>query len=320
MRLGLAGCGRLAEVGYLPAFERAAGVRLVAVADPERGRRERLAGLASRAGQAVEPHPDAGAMIAAGTIEALVIATPPDAHLGVAARAAEASLPTLVEKPPGTDAIAADLLTTLEPRPWIGFNRRFQQGVALRRAVPPEGPLDLELELHYRRASWAAHVVRLDALGDLGPHLVDLALFVARAAPRAVRCPRAEPEAADVELATDRGVARIRCRTDRIHAERVEIRAASGDRYAGHRVGGHAAAVLGRLRRRHPLVDSLARQLEAFGRGARGLGAETLADAADGARVMAVIDAARASARRGGTRTEVARATHHALPSVQPVA
>jgi len=44
LRLGLVGCGRLAELGYAPAAAAARGVEIVAVADPDRDRRGLLAG------------------------------------------------------------------------------------------------------------------------------------------------------------------------------------------------------------------------------------------------------------------------------------
>ena len=96
LRLGLVGCGRLAQAGYLPALRRMSRVRLVAVADPDPGRRARVAGLASSDGERVSTHVGAAELIDAAAVDGLVIATPPDAHLRDAALAAEASLPTLV--------------------------------------------------------------------------------------------------------------------------------------------------------------------------------------------------------------------------------
>jgi hypothetical protein len=43
LRLGLVGCGRLAERGYVRAVARAKGVEIVAVADPDRSRRGLIA-------------------------------------------------------------------------------------------------------------------------------------------------------------------------------------------------------------------------------------------------------------------------------------
>ena len=41
-------------------------------------------------------------------------------------------------------------MAALDPAPWIGFNRRFEPGLArLRSKVPAKGELDLSIELHH---------------------------------------------------------------------------------------------------------------------------------------------------------------------------
>ncbi len=53
----------------------------------------------------------------------------------------------------------------LEPTPWVGFNRRFDAGVAeLRAAVPRGVEVGVILEISYRRGGWGAHTVHDDAL------------------------------------------------------------------------------------------------------------------------------------------------------------
>ena len=49
VRIGLVGCGRLAELGYIPALARVQGAELVAVADPDPIRRDRAASIAAAA-------------------------------------------------------------------------------------------------------------------------------------------------------------------------------------------------------------------------------------------------------------------------------
>ena len=155
LRLGLVGCGRLAELGYGPAIERVRGVRLVAVADPDRIRRERVAGRFGAAqGDTVRALPDAEALLAAVPVDALVLASPTSAHLADATAAAAAGVAVLVEKPPAPDAGGAARLAALTPVPWVAFNRRFDPGArAARDAVPAAGDLDLHLEPAYRRRS-----------------------------------------------------------------------------------------------------------------------------------------------------------------------
>ena len=340
LALGLVGCGRLASDGYVPALAHTVGpvFRIVAVADPDAGRRSHVAGLAGAgvAGGDVAGFPDAAALLAgaAGSggfrLDALVLANPAALHLTDAERAAAAGVPVLVEKPPAPDMAGAAALAALSPAPWVGFNRRFDPGAAaVRRAVPAVGPIDLRVEISYRRRSWGAHAVRDDALLDLGPHLVDWARWIGGRDVLEVRCPELSAERATLELVlagggagAPGGVATLRAATDRPHAELVELRDASGEVRARHRLGGLAAAVRGRVAgvlgragsrgsagagRPSPLVASLAGQLEAFAAAVHGAPPPDLGTAGDGLAAMAVLDAARASAADGGRTVPVHR-------------
>lgn len=303
LRIGLAGCGRLAELGYVPALARADGIRLAAVADPDRGRRERLR-------DDTPAYAGAEELLDAGGVDALVLATPVAAHLPDARMAAERGVPTLVEKPPAADADDAAAMAALEPPPWIGFNRRFDDGRnPLLAAARRPGKVEISLVLHYRRRAWAAHRVTDEALLDLGPHLVDLARWLSGREPRSVRALDVCPERADFSLDLgEYGRARVSCAADRPHRELVEVREAGGRRLARRRVGGVGAALVGRVARRrgdHPLVTSLVGQLEAFGRAVRGTGDRDLATAADGYVAMTVIDAVRRSVAQGGAKVDI---------------
>jgi predicted dehydrogenase len=281
VRIGLVGCGLLAERGYLPALARARGVTLTAVADR----------VAERCSIAPETHAFASAeeLIESGLADALVLATPVAAHVPDAERAAAAGLPVLVEKPPAPDAAGAARLTELRPAPRLGFNRRFEPAVArLRNQVPAEGAIDLRLVLHVRAGAWRSYEARDDILLDLGPHVVDLALWLSRASVASVGAEvRGERAKLELTFLDGRGRARIDLARNRPHAERLEVRGV-----AGYRTGWRHAL----LRREHPLVPSLAAQLEAFARAARGAEEPTLATAADGVAVLAAVEAARRSA------------------------
>jgi myo-inositol 2-dehydrogenase/D-chiro-inositol 1-dehydrogenase len=305
VRVGLAGCGRLAQQGWLPAFGRVDGVRLTAVADPEPGRC-RSAEIGART------HTSVAELIDAGGIDALILATPVYAHLPDARRAAAAGLPCLVEKPPATDLREALQLAALEPPPAIGFNRRFVPPLqALHRAVPSAGPLRLELRLHYRRRSWSAYTVEDEALIDLGPHLIDLVRWLSAADAEAVRAHRLTHQRAQLELRLEdgRGTASLDCATDRHFRELVAIRDGRGRNVGRVATGGWLGALTGRLRPPavHPLVESLARELEHFTAAVRGAPPPPLASASDGAAVMAAIEAARRSAAAGGAWEPIPR-------------
>ena len=298
-RLGLVGCGRLAEVGYVPAAELTPTVQFVAFADPDAERRDLLAGTEARA------HASAEELIEAGEVDGLVVASPPATHEPVAELAAAAGLPCLVEKPPAPDLEGAERLAALEPAPYVGFNRRFSLGRGLRDVLPEGGVI--ELELNYRRFSWAPLEVRDPALLDLAPHLVDLALRAGLGSPRSLAAGSSRPERVRIDIAGDRGRARIACACDRFHRERVVVRDAEGAVVERRTQGGLVRGVAQRLRPGpHPLVASLAAQLATFAAVVRGGQPGELATAEEGARVMALIACAARSLALGGERVNCA--------------
>jgi predicted dehydrogenase len=303
-RLGLVGCGRLVERGYLPALAAVDGLRLVAVADPDAARRALVADLA---GPEVAGYDSTAALLDEVPVDVMILATPTATHVEDAAAAARAGVVSLVEKPPAPDATGAAALAALTPTPWVGFNRRFDPAArSVRDALVDAGPVDLDLAIHYRRSGWAAHQVRDDALLDLGPHLVDWSRWLTGAEALEVSCPDLGPERAEVDLTTSRGRVRLRMATDRPHLETIEARDGNGRVVARHRAGGLVAGVRGRLRPGpHPLVQSLTGQLQALAAGLSEAPDGDLGTAADGVAVMTVIDAARTSAAQDGRAVAV---------------
>jgi predicted dehydrogenase len=287
LRLGLIGCGRLAERGYVPAAQRAEGVRLAAVADPAPGR-------CTQAAPGIPSFASAADLLEAGAADLLVLATPAAAHLDDASLAAAAGVPVLVEKPPAPTEREAAELAGLDPPPWIGFNRRFEPDlIRLRGELSAATSVELSLRFSARRSSWRPYDVRDGVLLDLGPHLVDLAFWLSRGRPEHVEG-RIEEQRASlvIELADRRGVARIECVGNRPYHERIVAR--SSGRTASFERGGllRGARALLRPSAESPLVPSLARQLESFARAVRGGAEPELATAADGLAVMRTLEAA----------------------------
>lgn len=306
IRIGLVGCGRLAELGYVPAFALTDRARLVAVVDPDR---DRSASIARAAGADVRPHGDFASMLDAGDLDAVVLASPASVHVADATAAVAASLPVLVEKPPAPDAHGAAELAALGGSVWAGFNRRFDPGARIvRDAVPDDGPIAIDASIQYRRASWNPHTVHDDVLIDLAPHLVDWVRWIAHQDVVGVRARDVSPDRASLRLTTTRGTASITASADRFHAESVDVVDVTGSTIARHRAGGPVSAVTDRVLRRnqpHPLAASLAAQLDAFADVIGGQPNADLATAVDGVCTMAVIDAARVSAASGGRRVDV---------------
>lgn len=299
MRLGIAGCGRITERGYIPAARRTPGVEIVAFTDPDRARLERCLGAWRAEGEA-EGFDGIASLLERASIDLLVVAAPAATHLPLAEAAAATGVRSLVEKPPAADLDGAQGLAALDPEPYVAFNRRFLQGAELRDAVPAEGWLELDLELRFQRAGWGAHEARDEALLDAGVHLIDLACHLSGAAPVAVRRAEVSPERAQFELELSRGRARITCATDRRYRELVEVRDRGGKllgRSVLGQVRGRLASLCGAP---DPLVLSLGRQLVTLRDGG------PVATAGDGAVVMAVVEAVRRSADLGGAEVTVA--------------
>jgi predicted dehydrogenase len=314
MRLGVAGCGRITELGYVPAALAAEGVTIAAFADPNAERRERCLDVWRKGGAEARGFPDLTSLLQAEPIDLLVVAAPLQHHLPLAEEAAAAGVRSLVEKPPAPDLTSAQRLAALDPEPLLAFNRRFLQGEELRDAIPAEGWLELDLELRFRRDTWGAHESHDEALLDAGIHLIDLACFLTNATSIAVRKASVEPERAELELELSRGRARIRCATDRSHREVIEVRDRAGKALVRSTWGGLRSRLSGALGRPNPLVVSLQRQLEAVGVSLmepphlllqQGYPHRPLATAHDGATAMAVAEAARRSAKLDGAEVTV---------------
>jgi len=265
MRIGIAGCGRIAERGYVPAALASEGVEIAGFADPDAERRDRCRRLSAQSGTEAPGFDDAASLLQADPLDLLVVAAPAEHHLALAEEAAVLGVRSLIEKPPAPDLASARQLAAFDPQPLLAFNRRFLQGTELREEIPAEGWVELDLELRFRREAWGAHEARDEALLDAGIHLIDLACFLTGSAPIAVRHAQVGQEQATLELELARGRARIGCATDRPHREEIAVRDSSGKLLARSAWGGIRSRFQGLLGKPDPLALSLQRQLEAVG-------------------------------------------------------
>jgi predicted dehydrogenase len=111
LRLGLIGCGRIAQVAHLPAIERTPAVDLVAVCDPAAG----VAGAVARRYGVPVAYTGPAALLGDPGVEAVLIAAPDRFHHGIAAAALEAGKHVLVEKPLAASvAEAEDLVARVD--------------------------------------------------------------------------------------------------------------------------------------------------------------------------------------------------------------
>lgn len=289
MRVGLVGCGRLAERGYVQALA-TAPAELVAVADVDRTRCGRIA-------PGVPCFGSAGELLAGAPVDLLVVATPTSAHAADAEAASLAGVQALVEKPPAPSALATEPLTRLEPAPWIGFNRRFEPALQAARARLGSGrrPTDLTVELAIDAGAWGAHAMDDGPLLDLGSHAVDLVRWLTGDAVEAVRVREVGTASIELELALERSKASVLVAHDRPWHERVAV-TANGRESVVYAAGGALRRIRSRLGLGGPLSlpQLLAAQLrEAAAALDGGSGVSALASATDGWHVMQVLDAAR---------------------------
>lgn len=303
VRVGVVGLGRLSEVGYLPALRSLDSAELVAVADLREARCNRLA-------PGVRAYPDTTAMVEGADVELVVVATPPSSHLEAATAAAGAGVATLVEKPPAETLEDAAALATLDPRPWLGLNRRFDPGVdRLRQRVADfRLPLDVSLEMSILPGKWGAVTAAPEPRLDLGAHLVDLAVWVTGRECVAVRAHRIDEAVARFEIQLDGGCVLLTGSHESGWRESVLVNDAVGARARLTR-GGRARRIALALssRGRSPLEATLTAQLTAACGGVRaGSADERLATADHGVVIMGILDAAAVSARREGAWVEVA--------------
>ena len=95
LRLGIIGCGRVAEERHLPALRQVQDVRVTAVADTDGERAERLAG---RLG-GVYGCTDYRALLERNDVDAVAVLTPTPSHAEIVLAALDAEKHVLVEKP-----------------------------------------------------------------------------------------------------------------------------------------------------------------------------------------------------------------------------
>jgi predicted dehydrogenase len=183
LSIGLIGCGRAAERFYLPALSRLKDeVRLVAVADPIRERRE----LFSASITDCVTFNSAEELLQKARIVAAIITTPPATHVSIAMLALRAGIHVLVEKPLAPFVAGVEELENLVASSisslMIGFNRRYWEPLRqLRHIVRNRNCSDAisaQLIMTSNIQAWSAISGVSDPLDDLGSHQLDLLRYI----------------------------------------------------------------------------------------------------------------------------------------------
>ena len=136
VRVGLIGAGSIG-VRHMKAMEEVPEITLVAIADPS------PAAVRIGAAQNIPIYPDAGAMLAQGGLDAVIIATPTERHHQDMMMALEARQTVLVEKPITATLAEADEVTRFAEQQGchvlVGHQRRYYPCAAEAREIIAQG-------------------------------------------------------------------------------------------------------------------------------------------------------------------------------------
>jgi predicted dehydrogenase len=309
LRLGVIGCGRVFQRFHLPAIDRTPGVELVAACDSDP---KRLATHSQRLSPSalftsLDP------IIDHGSLDAVLVLTPPASHAAVAVRMLEAGIHVLVEKPmaltreEGLRMIEAAVRSRRCLQ--VGFNRRFRTSYRQARQRLQSGSggrvVSGKFQLSFPSSSWHAwsNFLGDDRLGggpldDVLSHQIDLLSWLL-GPPAVVRTLLASDRAVEVELQI--GDAALVCQAEHgRYREHLELELQSGETIIA--AGSSRFALLRDrlLGRTNPTQASFQRQLADF-QLCIAAGKSEGATGEDGLLVTDTVQACRASARDGGS-------------------
>jgi len=189
VRMGVIGCGSIAEIAHFPSIARSTEAQLVAVCDVSS---ERAKAAAAKWG-AQQSFTDYRKMYDSTKLDAVVIATPNNLHRNHAVAAAKAGVHVVVEKPLAvTNAEAWDIVKTCQEagvKLMVGCDRRFWTHNQWAKELIDAGVIGKLLMsrscLHEHWYNYQNHVAKTDfrlhcevaggaALNDTGAHAIDL--------------------------------------------------------------------------------------------------------------------------------------------------
>ncbi|MEK9610182.1 MAG: Gfo/Idh/MocA family oxidoreductase [Alphaproteobacteria bacterium] len=184
VRVGLIGAGSIG-VRHMKAMEEVPEITLVAIADPS------PAAVRIGAAQNIPIYPDAGAMLAQGGLDAVIIATPTERHHQDMMMALEARQTVLVEKPITATLAEADEVTRFAEQQGchvlVGHQRRYYPCAAEAREIIAQGRIGKLMGVtgqwttrkddDYYSAAWRRDVKAGPILTNL-IHEIDLLRFI----------------------------------------------------------------------------------------------------------------------------------------------
>ena len=189
VKMGVLGCGSIAEIAHFPSIARCAGAKLAAVCDTDAAAAE----AAAAKWGAERWFTDYRELFEKAKLDAVVIATPNNVHRNQAVAAAAHKVHVIVEKPLAvTNAEAWDIVNACRKagvKLMVGCDRRFWTHHQWAKQLIDEGVIGRLLmsraSLHEHWFNYQNHVARtkfrLDAkvaggaaINDTGAHVIDL--------------------------------------------------------------------------------------------------------------------------------------------------
>lgn len=189
IRMGVIGCGSIAEIAHFPSIARCAEARLVAVCDVNRNTAE----VAASKWKAQKWFTDYRVMFDKVKLDAVVIATPNNVHRNQAVAAAKAGMHVIVEKPLAvTNYEAWDIVNACKRagvKLMVGCDRRFWTHNQWAKELIEAGVIGRLLmsraSLHEHWYNYQNHVAKTAfrrdcrvaggaAINDTGAHVIDL--------------------------------------------------------------------------------------------------------------------------------------------------
>ena len=185
IRAGLIGLGSMGR-NHLRVLGGMSGVRLVAIADPDR------AALTATVGSTAQPFTEPMTMLAEAELDAVVIAAPTTSHLPLTLAALERGIAVLVEKPLAATPPEADLIVTAASREGappvqVGHIERFNPAILELGRLLESGWLSNVFAISSRRAGPFPDRIRdVGVTVDLATHDVDILCAIAGERPARV--------------------------------------------------------------------------------------------------------------------------------------
>ena len=178
LRLGVAGCGGVAQAKWLPAIRylqtHSEPVTIAGLVDPDAATRAKVAGL-----HAAPAYADVGALLSGGDVDLVLVLCPDEQHVPVARQAIEAGVAALVEKPLSRSLAAARALCGFAEERGVLLasvaNKRFSPPYALAHALVADGALKSAPTVFSGKFTLGYPYVDILEAGTI--HMLDLALW-----------------------------------------------------------------------------------------------------------------------------------------------